>query len=107
MPQTSRLSSFSRAPNSRQPPRESTVLIVGANLQAVALPEVDSVFGSSSVAVTYLVTNSVWHEARWEMGREQESADVPANPKAKKERDDTLWRMYVDHRHKAKQQMGQ
>lgn len=56
-----------RTQESRRPSCMSDILIVGANLQAAALPEVDSIFRTSTVAVTYLVTNSVWHEARWEM----------------------------------------
>ncbi len=61
------------------------------------------------MVVTYLVTNSEWHEARWENGREKESVDRPLKcvPKPvyltvkedeedrQKECDDTVWRMYV------------
>lgn len=52
---------------SRWPSCESIVLILGANLQATALPEAYGVIRTSTVVVTYLVTNSVWREARWEM----------------------------------------
>lgn len=97
--------------DSTRPSCESTVLIVGANLQAMALPEAYGVIRTSTEVVTYLVTNSVWHEARWEMGRKEESVDRPLKcvPKPihltakeeedrQKECDDKVWRMYVDHR---------
>ncbi|TNN79282.1 hypothetical protein EYF80_010527 [Liparis tanakae] len=35
------------------------------------------VIRTSAMLVTYLVTNSVWHEARWEMGRRKESVNRP------------------------------
>lgn len=93
---------------SRWPSCESIVLIVGANLQATALPVAYGVIRTSTVVVTYLVTNSVWHEARWEMGRRKESVDRPLKcvpepihltareeEDRQKECDDTVWRMYV------------
>ena len=100
---------------SRRPSCESIVLIVGANLRATALPEAHGVIRTSTVVVTYLVTNSVWHEARWEMGRKKQSVNRPLKcipepihltakeeeeeeeeeEDRQKECDDTVWRMYV------------
>ena len=96
----------------RRPSCESIVFILGANLRATALPEACGVIRTSTVLVTYLVTNSVWHEARWDMGRKKEPVNRPLKciPKPvhftgteeeeeeeeerQKECDDTVWRMY-------------
>lgn len=56
------------------------------------------------MAVTYLVANSGWHEARWEMGRMKEPVDQPLKSvpepihltmKEEEKCDDIVWRMYV------------